>query len=98
MAFKQLEQADRRLVLLRQLADDADYCINSSILQKALEMYGHNISRDRLHTDIAWLAEQDLVTYEPLSSVLVVKITQRGLDAARGNSTVPGVARPGPGV
>lgn len=96
MAFAKFEEEDRRLVILRHLAEDQDYTVNSSILQRALGLWGHNISRDRLHADIAWLTEQGLVTYEELASVYVTKITQRGLDVAQGNSTVPGVARPGP--
>ncbi len=97
MAFEKFEQEDRRLVILRQLADDQDYTINTSILQKALGLWSHNVSRDQLHGEVAWLAEQGLVTYEELASVYVVKLTQRGLDVAQGSSRVPGVARPGPG-
>jgi len=97
MAFQQFEQEDRRLVTLRLLAEDQDYTINSSILQQALGLWGHAVSRDRLHADIAWLAEQGLVSYETLASVYVVKISARGLDVAKGRATVPGVKRPGPG-
>lgn len=98
MPFSQFEQEDRRLVLLRLLAEDADYKINSSILQRGLELYGHSISRDKLHSEIAWLTEQDLVSYDELNSVQVVALTQRGLDVAQGKSIVPGVKRPGPGA
>lgn len=97
MPFEQFAEEDRRLVILRHLAEDQDYTVNSSILQKALEVWGHNVSRDRLHADIAWLKEQGLLTYEEVSSVYVAKITQRGLDVAQGRSSVPGVKRPGPG-
>lgn len=97
MPFAKLEQEDRRLVLLRMLAEDADYRINSSILQQGLELYGHNISRDKLHSEVAWLTEQDLVSHEELNSVLVVTLTQRGLDVSQGKAVVPGVKRPGPG-
>ncbi|WP_299197954.1 ArsR family transcriptional regulator [uncultured Amphritea sp.] len=98
MPFSQFEQEDRRLVLLRLLAEDADYKINSSILQRGLELYGHSVSRDKLHSEIAWLTEQDLVSYEELNSVQIVALTQRGLDVAQGKAIVPGVKRPGPGA
>ncbi|MDI3326766.1 ArsR family transcriptional regulator [Pontibacterium granulatum] len=96
--FKTFEQEDRRLVLLRLLAEDNDYRINSSILQQSLDLYGHSVSRDKLHSEIHWLQEQDLVTYEQLNSVMVVTLTQRGLDIAQGRSSTPGVKRPGPGA
>lgn len=98
MAFHQFEQEDRRLVILRLLAEDNDYRVNSSILQQGIELYGHNISRDKLHTELNWLAEQELLTCEPINSVLVVTLTQRGLDVAQGKVRVPGVKRPGPGA
>lgn len=98
MPFQKFAEEDRRLVILRHLAEDADYTVNSSILQSALEVWGHSISRDRLHADIAWLDEQGLLTFDEVSSVYVAKITQRGLDVAQGRSTVPGVKRPGPGA
>lgn len=97
MPFKKFEEEDRRLVILRSLAEDQDYTVNSSILQQALEVWGHKVSRDRLHSDIAWLNEQGLLTYEEVSSVYVAKITQRGLDVSQGTAAVPGVKRPGPG-
>lgn len=98
MAFAQFEQEDRRLVILRLLAEDQDYRVNSSILQQGIDLYGHSVSRDRLHTDLLWLAEQGLVTVDEINSVLVVTLTQRGLDVAQGRAHVPGVKRPGPGA
>lgn len=97
MPFQKFAEEDRRLVILRHLAEDQDYTVNSSILQSALEVWGHSVSRDRLHADIAWLKEQGLVTYDEVSSVYVTKITQRGLDIAQGKASAPGVKRPGPG-
>ncbi len=98
MAFHQYEQEDRRLVILRLLAEDADYRINSSLIQRGLDMYAHAVSRDALHTELHWLQEQGLVTLESLNSVLIVTLSQRGLDTSQGRAVVPGVKRPGPGA
>ena len=98
MSFAKFEQEDQRLVLLRLLAEVADYKVNTSILQQGLELYGHTISRDKLHTEIAWLAEQGLVQFDQLNTVKIVTLTQRGLDVAQGRSVVPGIKRPGPGA
>jgi hypothetical protein len=98
MSFAQFEQEDRRLVLLRMLAEDADYKVNTIILQQGLELYGHSVSRDKLHTEVAWLAEQELVKFDQLNSVKIVTLTQRGLDISQGRASVPGVKRPGPGA
>ena len=87
---------DRRLVVLRTLAEDSDYSVNSSILQVALERFGHNVGRATVHAIIGWLEEKALVTVDRVESVQVAKLTQRGLDVAKGREIEPGVKRPGP--
>ncbi|MDH4229978.1 MAG: ArsR family transcriptional regulator [Nitrospirota bacterium] len=98
MSFAALHTGDRRLVILRLLAEDPDYAAGEAILQTALARFGHGVSRDQVRTDFAWLAEQELVTVEVVAdSVHVARLTQRGADVAAGRASVPGVRRPGPG-
>ena len=94
--FQQLQTENRRCAFLRFLAEDPDYAMNTSLLQSALAEIGHGVSRDRVNTDAAWLEEQGLVQCEDLGGIIVVKLTQLGLDVAEGRTTVPGVKRPGP--
>ncbi|MGQ0700393.1 MAG: VpaChn25_0724 family phage protein [Panacagrimonas sp.] len=98
MSFREAEQADRRLVILRLLELAPGYECNSSVLQMALEQYGHNVSRDLLHTDLSWLAEQGLLTARDISTLKVCELTARGADVARGKASVPGVKKPSPGL
>lgn len=85
---------DRRLVILRFLSDIGGQS-NSSVLQDALAAIGHRTSRDRVETDLSWLAEQGLVVTEDLGKGLVlVTLSQRGGDVATGVATCPGVKRP----
>lgn len=86
--------ADRRLVILRLLAELPMYRANSSVLHMALERFGHATTRDLVKTDLAWLAEQGLVNTEVMGPVLVATATERGQDVASGRAMVPGVARP----
>ena len=95
-SFSKLLDEDRRLVILRLLAEDPGYRANAYVLRPALQAMGHSVSMDRLEADLAWLAEQDLVRVERASDVTVATLTQRGADAARGLCTVPGVKRPEP--
>lgn len=89
---------NRRLAILRFLAEDQDYSLNTSVLQSALAAIGHGVSRDVVEADTAWLAEQGLATMERLDSlpVTVLRISARGMDVARGVATHPGVDRPLP--
>ena len=102
IAYNELIDADRRLVMLRVLVEDAGYSQNEYVIQTCLEALGHNVSQDRLRTDLAWLAEQGLITVETVGAnnhalVLVAKLTGRGADVAQGKTIVPGVKRPRPG-
>ena len=87
---------DRRLTILKLLAESNGYALNEFLLQSALEQFGHSVSTDRLHADLAWLAEQSLVRIATPQDVQVAHILARGLDVASGRTTVPGVKRPRP--
>lgn len=96
LSFARLITEDIRLVLLRALQEDSGYSLNESVLHTVLELFGHKVGRDRVRTELAWLAEQGLVVIERVASVDVATITRRGADAAVGRIAVPGVKRPGP--
>ncbi len=88
---------DRRLVILKLLAQTPQYSINEYVLRTALGTFGHAVSQDRLRADLAWLAEQELLKVETIATLQVATLSQRGLDVAEGRATVPGVKRPIPG-
>jgi DNA-binding transcriptional ArsR family regulator len=85
-----------RLALLTALADAPGYTLNSVMAHTVLSGAGLPLSRDRVATEIAWLAEQGLLTARAQGQWTVAELTTRGLDVAQGLSTVPGVARPEP--
>ncbi len=97
MTFAERIAQDRRLVILKLLERTPGYSANESLLDLALEDFGHRTSRDQVRTDLCWLEEQELVTTEEIAGVMIAIATRRGLDAARGKAIVPGVRRPAPG-
>lgn len=96
MNFDEFQTQDRRLVLLRALEAAVQYRANAYLLRAFADSLGHVVSADKLDTDLAWLAEQGLVTLER-QPVAVATLTARGLDVASGRASVPGVKRPLPG-
>lgn len=88
---------DRRLVILRVLAEMPTYRASSTVLHTVLGQWGHDPSRDQVKTELRWLQEQQLVELEEISdgAVLIAKITERGADVATGRARVDGVQRPG---
>lgn len=95
-AVQQAFNEDRRLAVLRFLAEDKGYALNTSVLQDALCAIGHCVSRDEVETQAAWLAEQGLVEVAQVGPVTVVKLLARGVDVAEGRAKQPGVKRPLP--
>ena len=95
MSYADIVAADIRLSILAALEQDPAYSHNEYVLRSVLHAVGHDIGQDRLRTELAWLAEQGLVTLVD-SGVQVAKLTARGEDAALGRARIPGVKRPGP--
>lgn len=88
---------ERRLVILRLLQELAGYTANSSIIASGLTHLGVPASRDQVHTELDWLAEQGLITQEDLGiGVRTATLTARGGDVAQGLAIVSGVKRPSP--
>jgi hypothetical protein len=93
-SFADTLQEDRRLVVLRILAAAPGFRANESILQAALDQWGHAVSRDQVRTDLMWLSEQRLLDTEEIGGVLIVSLSGRGEDVQSGRATVPGIKRP----
>lgn len=95
MSFKDHLKQDMRLVVLRILQELPQYRSNSSVLGAGLDRYGLSFSRDQVKTELHWLSDQGLIEIvEDLGSVMVVKLTERGLDVALGRVSTHGVNRP----
>lgn len=95
--FAEIQTEDRRLVILRLLAESSGYRAASPLLQSALEGFGHVVSADRLIADLDWLYEQQLVSIESVGGITLAVLTQRGLDVGQGRAHCTGVKRPMPG-
>lgn len=99
MSFEDYQTAGRRLAALRILARRNLYTANEYSLSDELAgNYGHHVSKDLLHSDIAWLEEQGLVVCQQPRAGWIITLTSRGSDVAGGRARVPGIAAPLPGV
>jgi len=96
MTYAELLQENRRLHILRTLADAPAYTANEEILVAMLAGQGVAGTQDQVTADMEWLAETGLCRLEDLGDALLGTITERGLDVARGLTAVRGVRRPSP--
>jgi repressor of nif and glnA expression len=97
MGYDKVISAHRRITILRLLAEQQDYSLNDSIIKDLLPEYGFRPSRSVVRTELAWLAEQGLVTVKDVNGCHTATLTERGGEVADGCATVPGVKRPSPG-
>jgi len=97
MSFAKIQQEDRRLVILLLLMQSDQYSANEHLLRSALDAWGHNVGRDLMRTELAWLEEQRLVAVSSTGDLQIAKLTSRGKDVAEGRTRTPGVKVPEPG-
>lgn len=98
MSYQSRLDAERRLLILRALEQAAGLALRETVLLRLLEDERVALGRDDLRAEFRWLADQGLAQIEYLGAAQALRLSARGLDAAAGRITVPGVARPEPGA
>ena len=96
--YDQFLTIEARLVILKELAAQADGRLNEVSLEKVLDIFGHKRSRDWIRTQLRKLEELGAVRLSEVGTVLVAALTRAGLDHVERRSVIDGVARPSPGV
>ncbi|MBW6402046.1 ArsR family transcriptional regulator [Roseomonas sp. HJA6] len=92
--YPQMLAEDRRLTILRTLQQDDDLRVNEFVLKRALEQMGHDVNRELVRADLAWLRAQLLITVrEEGGEVWIATATEDGVKVATGRRH-PGVAYP----
>jgi Fe2+ or Zn2+ uptake regulation protein len=88
-----------RLKILQLLRGANEYSANNEILQMGLDATGVRISASQVRAELAWLSDVGAVQLATLmGGMMVVTLTERGADIAKGTSQIEGVARPLPGA
>ena len=98
MKFADFQQQDRRLAVLQCLSAAVQYRAHVFLIQRYCDAVGHSVSKDRLQTDLTWLAEQGLLEVDATSTLWVARLLEQGADVASGRAACPGVAKPQPGA
>lgn len=97
MSYRDHVERDARLIILRMLAQETSWMLNEVLLQRGLETFGHNHSRDFVKTQLRAMADLNAVTLREAGTVLVATITPAGLDHVERRGLIEGIARPSPG-
>jgi hypothetical protein len=94
MSYMTVIQEHLRLIILRALADEANYSHNDSLLTDIAKGYGIDRGRDFVRAEIRWLEGVAALTVQDMGGTLIVTATQRGVDHAQRRVVIDGVQRP----
>jgi hypothetical protein len=86
--------ADARLVILKELANQADGRLNEVVLVRVLDVFGHRRSRDWVAEQLNWLANKGAVELSRAGTVLVAQITRTGMDHVERRAFIEDVNKP----
>ena len=90
-------RADIRLRILQVLYRQPGYTANQEVMIAQLKDQGYQLSRDKLHIELAWLDQQaDMLVDRASSGVHIATLTGDGLDLVNGTISLPGIRAPRP--
>jgi len=90
--------ADRRLVILKLLAQAPDWSCSVYLLQAALGDFRHSVGIGALIEDLHFLQNNGVVILDTVAGVAMPRLTVTGNDVAAGRVVIAGVKSPIPGV
>lgn len=94
-SYTEILREERRFVILELLEKAAGpNGLTVGLIQSALNGVFHNVSRDIVMADTAWLEEQGLLHLAPLGRDMVASLTQHGAELGRGIGKYPGLRKP----
>ena len=97
-SFSRHIEEDARLIILKELAAQSNGRASDTILDYALEAFGHTRSRDWLRTQLNVLQELGAIEIEPVGTHVVAKITHRGVEHVLRRIKIEGVKQPSLGA
>lgn len=89
-------EQDARLVILKELANQADGRLNDNLLSKVLDNFGYRRSREFIRSQLRFLADIGALRLIESGSVMVGEIKRSGLDHVERRRVLEGVQRPSP--
>ncbi len=92
--FQNFVDADCRLVILRALEDQHDGRLNESLLEQALETFGHSVTRPKVRRYMQDLQEAGAIDIDGIADIFIGEIKQRGQDHLQRALKIDGVAVP----
>lgn len=96
MSMDRIIREEARLIILRALAEQANYSLNESLLADTLETFGIYRPRAWVRDEMRWLETMGAVRVTEAGSVLIGTLLDKGREHVEQRMRIEGVKRPGP--
>ncbi|MGL5166652.1 MAG: VpaChn25_0724 family phage protein [Afipia sp.] len=93
---KDIIREDARLIILKELEKQGNYSLNDSLLSETLLFAGISKSRDWVREELNYLDNVGAITRSIFGSVVVARLTPKGLEHVERRLVIEGVKRPSP--
>ena len=95
--YQQHYDAEARLVILKALAEQADYTLPENILVMTLQTFGFNRGREYVRNQLNWMKDTaGAVKLRTPGAAVIATITEAGLDHVQGRRVLDSIKRPSP--
>lgn len=94
--FNKHVELDARLCILRAIQSESDGRLNESLIDIALQTYGHSRSREWVRNQMRVLADVGAVMLSEVGTYLVAEITRAGVEHLERRKIIEGIKRPLP--
>lgn len=93
--FEEYLDKDRRLIVLRSLHEQVGCTLNEALIQKALEIFAHRVTRTKVKSILRFLEEAGAVRITEVGGILIATLTQDGADhVERRRKPIDGISVP----
>lgn len=94
--MRDIIREEARLIILRELHSQGNYALNDGLLQTTLESFGIAKSREWVREEIGYLDNVGAVTKTAAGTVVVARLTRKGVEHVERRLVIEGVKRPSP--
>ncbi len=94
--MKDIIREDARLIILKALHVQSNYALNDSLLRETLECYGIAKSREWVREELRYLQDVAAITTISAGSVVVARLSAKGVEHVERRLLIEGVKRPSP--
>lgn len=94
MSLADFMREEARLIILKELAKQADESLGSEILRRHLATFAIRREREWVHDELRWLEQMGAVAITPAGTILIATLTEKGARHLAREIAIEGVQRP----